>query len=177
MTLTRAAFRRNNVPTFWIFAALVAAMVLPNVFMRAALLRVDSVHIYSAIEGNLIPMEVRRTIFHSFKGSYKVTIRHPSGSFVCDSSPVFPLTYRKGADLPVPLYLRWWLGGPDAKADCVTNGFGPGVYIAETCHYWIGPFGVELAQECVDSNKFVIYPRSILTEPLPWPFNLPISEL
>lgn len=155
---TQAVIRKHNSPLVWIVLLLAGLLVIPPALFKLTLMNVHTITVHDAVEGSIPVVDVDRAILNSFYGRYSVVIREKGTQrFICEGEPNSSFVYQAQERKKIYVNLAWWLGGDDIYEDCVSDGLAAGTYYSHTCHYALGPYGLELARRCVRSNEFTIY--------------------
>lgn len=121
---------------------------------RALVFDLRSVRVEPMVEATPGRVTVDRIVRRDVRLRWSITIRDmDTGSAVCTPSQKVPFPYTRAANAvnPHTQSLLWWIGGATAMADCISSGFGPGLYRVETCHYWHLGW-----HACRDSNVFAV---------------------
>lgn len=89
--------------------------------------RPESLSIGSAVEGQPVYLDFKRTILQPFRGRYTVEVRtFPERTIVCTAGD--DLTYRPDNVLPEDITLSWWTNDGTCNSDIL----GPGEYVVTT---------------------------------------------
>ena len=157
---TKAALQRNNNPLVWVALIAAGLFFIPPAIFSSVWLNLISVNVHDTPWGSDPVVDVRRDIHMEFYGRYSVVIRDAETErFVCQGTPASPFTYRPDEEQEMEVTLSWWLGSAAQLAACYHEGLRPGgSYFVDTCHYAIGPYGVDIARRCVLSNTFTLHP-------------------
>ena len=124
-------------------------------------LRVHSVSVGNAIEGENVPIRADAEILQDFWATYTVQVRtFPARATVCTASDRVP--YHSGGSYPETVTLEWWAD----DGECSGRALIPGEYVIVTSwtiendHHEIPPQTIT-----VDSNPFVVRPRRATPPP------------
>lgn len=137
-------------------AAALVVMNAGNWVFRRVWIDLQSVTVADHAVGDDARVEAWRVIHNDFWGAFSVTIREAGTErFICTTGLADPFEYRAAASAVQPYVttLSGWLGGADQVAECVTRGFGVGVFFLTTCHHH-AVAGLIPARRCVDSAPF-----------------------
>lgn len=161
-TNTYATLQKRNTPFNWIVLLVAVWFFIPSLLMNRIWINLKDVHVQEqVVYGEPIYLEVDRVIIRDFEGSFTVSIRTENGELICQGKPDDTFIYRVENELPIPLTLTYWLGGPEKITRCRGNGFSTGVYYLDTCHtVVIGSAQIPIARRCISSNRFAIVPET-----------------
>jgi len=162
VTNTLQTLHKRNTPFTWVILFIAIWFFVPSLLMNNIWLNLKEVHVQEEIMyGEPIYLEVDRDILKDFEGKFTVSIRSGNGELICQGQPDHAFIYRVDNELPVPLTLTYWLGGPEKEIRCRGNGFSTGIYYLDTCHtVVVGSAQIPIARRCVSSNKFRIFPAT-----------------
>ena len=113
-----------------VWAPEIVTSIRSNLNGADAYMTVQDVSVGNAAVGQTIPMDVDRTIYRNFLGTYNVEVRtFPSRAVVCVASDT--VSYDPGVQPLSYIDLDWWADDGECGVETFLT-FGPGDYILTT---------------------------------------------